>query len=86
LLEFERFEAHAARKPGSVRELLITDSRGGSVHVIYYALIFLLIAVIAGFLGFWAVAGIAAVVAKVLFFIFMAVFLVSLVRHLARRT
>ena len=53
--------------------------------VLYYALVFLLVALIAGVLGFWAVAGIAATVAKILFFVFLIIFIVSLVSHISRR-
>ena len=52
--------------------------------MLYYALVFLLIALMAGFLGFGGVAFAAAGIAKILFFIFLAVFFVSLILHLAR--
>ena len=54
--------------------------------MVYYALVFLFVAIIAGFLGFWVVAGAAAVVAKILFFVFLSVFLMSLVGNLARKS
>ncbi len=47
--------------------------------MLYYALIFLLVAIIAGAVGFFALAGIAAWIAKVLFFVFLIIFLVSLI-------
>ncbi len=47
--------------------------------MLYYALLFLVVALIAGALGFFALAGIAAWVAKILFIIFVVVFLVSLI-------
>jgi uncharacterized membrane protein YtjA (UPF0391 family) len=53
--------------------------------MLYYTLIFLLIAIVAGILGFWAVAGVAAVIAKTLFFIFLVVFIISLLGGLTRR-
>lgn len=46
--------------------------------MLYYALVFLLVALIAGALGFFALAGTAAWIAKVLFVVFLVVFLVSL--------
>ena len=46
--------------------------------MLYYALVFLLVALIAGAFGFWALAGTAAWVAKVLFIVFLVLFLVSL--------
>jgi len=52
--------------------------------MLYYALVFLLIAVVAAVLGFGGIAFAAAGIAKILFFLFLALFLVSLVVHLAR--
>jgi len=54
-------------------------------HVLYYALLFLIVAIIAGLLGFGAVAFTAAGIAKILFFVFLILFLVSLVRHMSSR-
>ena len=53
--------------------------------MLYYALLFLIVAIIAGLLGFGAVAFAAAGIAKVMFFIFLILFLVSLVRHMSSR-
>ncbi len=53
--------------------------------MLHYALIFLLIALVAGILGFGGIMTVSAGIAKLLFYIFLAVFLVSLVMHLARR-
>ena len=53
--------------------------------MLYYALVFLIVAIIAGLLGFGAVSFAAAGIAKILFFIFIVLFLLSLVRHLATR-
>jgi len=55
------------------------------VPMLYYALMFLLIALIAGVLGFGVVAFAAAEVARIFFFIFVVLFLVSLLSHLFRR-
>ena len=54
--------------------------------MLYYALMFLLVALIAGVLGFGVVAFAAAEIARICFFIFIVLFLVSLVAHLFRRT
>jgi uncharacterized membrane protein YtjA (UPF0391 family) len=54
-------------------------------RMLYWAVVFLIIAVIAGILGFGGIASTAAGIAKVLFFIFLVVFLVSLVMGFARR-
>jgi uncharacterized membrane protein YtjA (UPF0391 family) len=48
--------------------------------MLYYSLIFLLVALIAGALGFIALAGAAAWIAKVCFVLFLVLFLVSLIR------
>ncbi|HEV2380532.1 MAG TPA: DUF1328 domain-containing protein [Terriglobia bacterium] len=53
--------------------------------MLYYALVFLIVAIIAGLLGFGAVSFAAAGIAKILFFIFIVLFLVSLVRHIGSR-
>jgi uncharacterized membrane protein YtjA (UPF0391 family) len=47
--------------------------------MLYYALVFLIVALIAGALGFGGVAGAATSIAKILFFIFVVLFLASLV-------
>jgi uncharacterized membrane protein YtjA (UPF0391 family) len=53
-------------------------------NMLYYALLFLVVALVAGFLGFGGIAFAAAGIAKILFFIFLAVFLVTLLMHLLR--
>ena len=52
--------------------------------MLYYALVFLLIAIIAGALGFGFVAFAAAGIAKICFFVFLVIFLVTLIAHLTR--
>lgn len=47
--------------------------------MLYYALIFLLIAVVAAAFGFGGIASTAAEFARVLFFVFLVLFVVSLV-------
>jgi uncharacterized membrane protein YtjA (UPF0391 family) len=54
-------------------------------NVLYWALVFLVIAIIAGFLGFGGVAFAAAEIAKILFFLFLTVFVVMLVTGLMGR-
>jgi uncharacterized membrane protein YtjA (UPF0391 family) len=56
------------------------------VAMLYYALVFLIIALVAGALGFGVVAFAAAEIARICFFIFIVLFLVSLIAHLFRRT
>ena len=53
--------------------------------MLYYALVFLVIALIAGMLGFGVVAFASAEIARILFFVFLIAFIVSLVSHVARR-
>jgi len=45
--------------------------------MLYYAAVFLLLAIVAGALGFGAIAGTAALIAKVLFITFMVLFVAS---------
>ncbi|MGH9691973.1 MAG: DUF1328 family protein [Candidatus Acidiferrales bacterium] len=52
--------------------------------MLYYALVFLLVALIAGALGFGFIAFAAAGIAKVCFFLFLVLFLVSLIVHRKR--
>ncbi len=53
--------------------------------MLYWALIFFIIAVVAGILGFGGIASTAAGIAQVLFFIFIVIFAVALIMGLARR-
>jgi len=48
--------------------------------MLYYALVFLLVALVAAVLGFAALAGLAALIAKVLFVVFLILFVLSLAR------
>jgi uncharacterized membrane protein YtjA (UPF0391 family) len=52
--------------------------------MLYYALVFLNVAIIAGLLGFGFVAFAAAGIAKILFFIFLIMFIVSILMHAGR--
>ncbi len=54
--------------------------------MLYYALVFLVVALVAGVLGFGVVAFAAAEIARILFFIFLVLFLASLIFHLSRRS
>jgi uncharacterized membrane protein YtjA (UPF0391 family) len=53
--------------------------------MLYWALVFFVVALIAAFLGFGTVAGAAAGIAKILFFIFLVLFVLSLIFGLAGR-
>ena len=48
-------------------------------HMLYYALVFLLIALVAAAFGFGGIAGVSAEFAKILFVVFLVLFVVSLV-------
>lgn len=76
---------------GPVRNVSLTRRSQGlrmlprkGTTMLYYALVFLIVAIIAGILGFGAVAFAAAGIAKILFFIFLVLFIISLVAHLGR--
>jgi len=47
--------------------------------MLYYSIVFLIIALIAAALGFGGIAGTATGIAKILFFVFLVLFVVSLV-------
>ncbi len=47
--------------------------------MLYYAVVFFVIALIAGVLGFGGIAGAAAGIAKILFFVFLVLFVLSLI-------
>ena len=49
--------------------------------LLYWALLFLVVAIIAGALGFGKVAGTASDIARVLFFLFVVVFIVLVIMH-----
>ena len=49
--------------------------------MLYWAVVFLIVAIIAGVLGFGGISAGAASIAQILFYIFLVVFLVSLIMH-----
>ena len=53
--------------------------------MLYYALVFFVIALLAAFLGFGGLAVAFAGIAKILFYLFIVLFVVSLVMHVGRR-
>jgi uncharacterized membrane protein YtjA (UPF0391 family) len=59
--------------------------RTRSNSMLYYAIVFLIIALIAGFFGFFGVAGLAATIAKILFIVFIILFILSLIFGRGRR-
>jgi uncharacterized membrane protein YtjA (UPF0391 family) len=57
----------------------------GEHHMLYWALVFLIVAIVAAVFGFAGVATAAAGVAKLLFYIFLVVFAITLIMGLMRR-
>ena len=53
--------------------------------MLYYAVVFAILALLAGALGLFALSGTLAVIAKVLLFVFLALFLISLIAGGRRR-
>ena len=53
--------------------------------MLYWAVVFFIIALISGILGFTGIEFAAADIARILFFVFLVLFLVSLVTHASRR-
>jgi len=53
--------------------------------MLYWTLVFFIVALIAGAFGFFFVAGVAMEITRVLFFIFLVLFLVSLLAGMSRR-
>jgi uncharacterized membrane protein YtjA (UPF0391 family) len=74
--------------PFSVTGALLgrTETDFAEVIMLRWALGFFVVALIAAILGFGGVAVAAAGIAKIIFYIFVALFLISLISHLASRT
>jgi uncharacterized membrane protein YtjA (UPF0391 family) len=53
--------------------------------MLYWALVFFIIAIVAAFFGFGGIATTAASIAQILFFVFLVIFLVALVMGIAGR-
>lgn len=53
--------------------------------MLYWSVVFLVIAIVAGVFGFFGIAAAAEGIAKTLFFIFLVLFAVSLFTHLRPR-
>jgi len=82
-LEISKYRLNRIRSAELDRYSLRQDHKGGPM--LYWTLVFLVIALIAGVLGFTGVAVAAAAVAKLLFVVFLVLFVISLVTHLGRR-
>ena len=64
----------------------LPDAPSTEKIMLYWALMFLIIAIVAGFLGFGGIAFAAAGIAKILFFIFLVIFVVMLLTGLMGRS
>jgi uncharacterized membrane protein YtjA (UPF0391 family) len=53
--------------------------------MLYWALVFLIVALVAGAMGFGVIGSMAYTAAKILFFVFLVLFIVSLVTGYTRR-
>ncbi len=53
--------------------------------MLYWTIVFLIVAIIAGILGFGGIDFAAAGIARILFFFFLIIFVLSLFRHLSHR-
>src|SRR2546421_12081984 len=69
---------------GSARPLSRAEPRTEKT-MLYWALVFLVIALVAGLLGFGGIASAASGIAQVLFFVFVVVFVVALFMGLMSR-
>jgi len=77
--------AGGGRPAGRRAAVEITGAETKESHMLYYSLVFLVVALIAGLLGFGGVAGAASSIAQVLFGLFLIIFLVSLVMGIFAR-
>lgn len=55
-------------------------------NLLYYAVVFLIVALVAAFFGFGGVAGTAMEGARILFWVAIVLFVISLIAGLVRRT
>jgi uncharacterized membrane protein YtjA (UPF0391 family) len=76
---------HGHRPTKQTHRRFGSAGNGGEKKMLYWALVFLIIAIIAGFLGFGGVAVAAAGIAKILFFVFLVIFVVALISGVAAR-
>lgn len=53
--------------------------------MLYWSVVFFIVALIAGIFGFGGIAATSAGIAQILFFVFLAVFVLSLILHFARK-
>ena len=56
----------------------------GEVLMLYWAVVFLVVAIIAGLFGFGGIASASAGIAQILFFIFLVLLVISLIMYFVR--
>src|SRR4030095_11644540 len=81
-----RREACARRVAEEARPAALPFQNKGGTDVLYWALIFLLVAVVAAVFGFGNIAAAATGIAKVIFFLFLVFFVIALVAGLLGRS
>ena len=80
--------AGLARRPRLRKHATVASNLQGripGVKMLYYAIVFFVIALVAALLGFGGVAVAFASIAKILFVVFLVLFLASLIMHVGRR-
>ena len=58
--------------------------REGRIPMLYWAIVFLVVAIIAGLFGFGGIASASAGIAQILFFIFLVLLVISLIMYFVR--
>ena len=61
-------------------------SKNKGINMLYYSVVFFIVALVAAFLGFASLAGLAAEIAKIFFLVFAILFVVSFLRGRAPRS
>jgi uncharacterized membrane protein YtjA (UPF0391 family) len=72
-------------QPGRLRSITAFNRSSRMGNLLYYAIIFLAVAVIAAFFGFGGVAGTAMEGARILFWVAIILFVIVLIGGLVRR-
>ncbi|MGJ7040959.1 uncharacterized membrane protein YtjA (UPF0391 family) [Shinella sp. BE166] len=77
---------YSIKRPGTFPTVRRSSSNTRKeFKMLYYAVVFLVIALVAGLLGFGGIAGASAGIAQILFFVFLALLVLSLIAGLFRR-
>lgn len=66
-------------------KMAVTETLRKGVFMLYWSVVFFLVAVIAALFGFGGIAAASASIAKVLFFVFAIAFVISIVLQLAKK-